>query len=221
MASSPAVVTFRFIEDAEGRIKRLQLQESGRPLRTASRVDFERVDVTFHNGATKLAGTVVSRQPVNKRPGIVLIPGGGPQKRDNLQSLWWAYNEFRVLTYDKRGVGQSSGAYPEASILDLATDAASAVSALRSDALTDKTQVGVVGHSEGGFVAPVLASRVPDLAFVIVLAARNHAGPGSTRGRLWPELRGLFDRSDRKSEGAAGRAERRRPSESQLGIVAA
>jgi pimeloyl-ACP methyl ester carboxylesterase len=45
------------------------------------------------------------------------------------------------------------------------------VSALRSDALTDKTQVGVVGHSEGGFVAPVLASRVPDLTFVIVLAA--------------------------------------------------
>ena len=45
------------------------------------------------------------------------------------------------------------------------------MSALRSDPLTDKTHVGVVGHSEGGFVAPVLASRVPDLAFVIVLAA--------------------------------------------------
>ena len=68
MASSPEVVTFRFIEDADGRIKRLQLQESGRPLRTASRVDFERVDVTFHNGDTKLAGTVVSPSP----------PGNGP-----------------------------------------------------------------------------------------------------------------------------------------------
>jgi pimeloyl-ACP methyl ester carboxylesterase len=171
MASSPEVVTFRFIEDSEGRIDRLQLQESGRPLRTATRVDFERVDVTFHNGTTKLAGAIVSRQPSRTRPGIVLIPGGGPQKRDNLQSLWWAYNGFRVLTYDKRGVGRSNGAYREASIQDLAADAASAVSALRSDSLTDKTQVGVVGHSEGGFVAPVLASRVPDVAFVIVLAA--------------------------------------------------
>jgi pimeloyl-ACP methyl ester carboxylesterase len=129
------------------------------------------VDATFHKGTAKLAGSVVSRQPSKKRPGIVLIPGGRAQKRDNLQSLWWAYNGFRALTYDKRGVGYSSGVYREASILDLAVDAVFAVSAVRSDPLTDKTQVGVVGHSEGGFVAPVLASRVPDLAFVIVLAA--------------------------------------------------
>jgi len=114
IASWPEVVTFRFVEDADGRIERLQVQETGRPLRTASRVHVERVDVTFHNGTTKLAGTLVSRPPSRKRPGIALIPGGGAQKRDDLYSLWWAYNGFRVLTYDKRGVGQSSGAYREA-----------------------------------------------------------------------------------------------------------
>lgn len=177
MASSPEVVTFSFTSDSADRITGMRLRENGRPLRTGNRVDFERTDVTFHSGKIKLAGTVISRQPATKRPGIVLIPGGGPQKRDALQSLWWAYNGFRVLTYDKRGVGRSTGAYSEAAIPDLAADAVSAVAALRSDPLIDRTQIGVVGHSEGGFVAPVLATRVRDLAFVIVLSAPLAAMP--------------------------------------------
>jgi pimeloyl-ACP methyl ester carboxylesterase len=221
MASSPEVVTFRFLKDAGERIHQLQLQESGRPLRTASRIDFERVDVIFHNGATKLAGTVVSVHPSRKRPGIVLIPGGGAQKRDNVQSLWWAYNGFRVLTYDKRGVGQSTGTYREASIPDLAADAASAVSALRSDPLTDKTHVGVAGHSEGGFVAPVLASRVPDLAFVIVLAAPLASMPDQVVHEVASSLKCAGVPAEGIAKAKALRvAPRRRASEPQLEIVA-
>jgi pimeloyl-ACP methyl ester carboxylesterase len=177
MAASPEVVTFEFIGPSADRTTGLKLKEKERPLRTANRVDFDRADVTFHNGEIKLVGTIISRQPARKRAGIVLIPGGGPQERDMLQSLWWAYNGFRVLTYDKRGAGQSTGAYSEAAILDLATDAVWAVSTLRSDPLTDGTQIGIVGHSEGGFVAPVVASRLHDLAFVIVLAAPLTAMP--------------------------------------------
>ncbi len=169
-ASTPPVVTFRLRENAAAK-GMLAFQEQGRPLRTAKRIRFKESEITFNNGKTTLAGTLIAAEPIGRRPGIVIIPGGGPQKRDTLQSFWWAYNGFRVLTYDKRGVGGSSGEQKEASIPDLAGDAVAAVTALKTDSLTDGAHVGILAHSEAGFVAPVVASRLRDLAFVIVLAA--------------------------------------------------
>lgn len=177
MDATPVLSTFRFIEDSSNRITALVIEEQGRPTRTANKLNLQQTEVKIQNGEIALAGELISSDSRAVQPGIVIIPGGGPQKRDLLQSWWWAYNGFTVLTYDKRGAGRSMGTSKQASILDLAEDAIAAVRMLRHNGKITKGQVGIIGHSEGGFVAPVVASRLKDLSFVIALAPSLFAMP--------------------------------------------
>src|SRR5690606_17482638 len=122
------------------------------------------------SGEITLAGTLTLPRGSGPHPAIVLLHGGGAQTRD----FFWlphflARRGFAVLAYDKRGVGQSTGDWRNASVQDLADDALAAVAFLNADRRIRDHRIGLYGASAGGWTAPVAAQRAPDqIAFVIV-----------------------------------------------------
>jgi pimeloyl-ACP methyl ester carboxylesterase len=136
-----------------------------------------------------LAGTITlpdaARWGTGPYPGVVLISGSGPQNRD---SELMGHRPFLVLAdrmtragiavlrYDDRGVGESTGNFVEGTIPGFAIDAAAAAAALRAHPLVDDARVGVMGHSEGGAVAPIVAADHPETAFVVILAGMGQSG---------------------------------------------
>jgi uncharacterized protein len=148
-------------------------------------------EVTFINPNTKgtLAGTLTIPQDTFAREGrhavAVLISGSGAQDRDG---TILGHKPFRlladtlsragvaVLRVDDPGAGKSDVALGNnATSLDYAGDVAAAVAYLRTRKDIDPARVGLVGHSEGGLIAPIVASQDPNIAFVALLA-----GPGVT-----------------------------------------
>ena len=115
-------------------------------------------------GDVMLSGTVWYPDDLTSQPGVVLIGGSGPTERSNggyfdgLRDHLVAAG-IAVLGYDKRGVGRSSGSWASATVDDLAADAAAAVGALRGEPMVDENAVGLLGHSEGGWVALRCAGR--------------------------------------------------------------
>ncbi|MFQ6082541.1 MAG: alpha/beta fold hydrolase, partial [Candidatus Aminicenantia bacterium] len=115
-----------------------------------------------------------------KLPGVVLIPGSGPQDRDETFglhnatfreiALFLSQNGFVVLRYDKRGAGSSSGVFTESGLYDFAKDAENAFLYLKSRPEVDSSKVFLLGHSYGGKVATIVASRHPETAGLILLA---------------------------------------------------
>ena len=100
-----------------------------------------------------------------------------------------------VLRYDDRGVGQSTGRFDLATTADLADDAMAGVTFLHGRPEIDPGRIGIVGHSEGGMIAPMVASRSSQVAFIVLLA-----GPGIRLDELIVTQLGLFALADGASE---------------------
>ncbi len=142
-------------------------------------------DVTFPGGAAgvTLAGTLTLPPGAGPFPAVVLISGSGPNTRDEailghkpflLLADTLTRRGIAVLRYDKRGIGQSIGSYALATSLDFAADASAAVTYLNTRTEINPKKIGLLGHSEGGLIAPLVASQHPlEIAFVVLLA-----GPG-------------------------------------------
>ena len=146
--------------------------------------------VTFAEAGAgiKLAGTLSVPDGAGPFPAVVLISGSGPETRDeNVMGhkvffvLADALNRrgFAVLRYDKRGVGESAGNFATATLSDFATDAEAALRFLKSRPEIAADRVGLIGHSEGGAVAPMVAAHDPAVRFVVLMAA-----PGMRIGPL-------------------------------------
>jgi uncharacterized protein len=145
---------------------------------------YNSVDVTFPNSdaGLTLAGTLVWPQGAGPFKVAILVAGSGPNDR-NEQLL--NHRPFLVLSdalaragiaslrYDKRGVGESTGDYQAATSVDFAADVRAAVRYLRSPISFPVDQIGLVGHSEGGMLAPMAADGNAEVAFLVLLA-----GPG-------------------------------------------
>ena len=127
----------------------------------------------------RLAGTLTMPQGKGPFPAVVLISGAGPHDRDSTHE---GHKPFAVLAehlsshgivvlrYDDRGVGGSNGDLTTASWLDLAADAEAAAHLLASSELVNTDEIGVIGHSQGGIVAPVAAARCDCFDFLVSLA---------------------------------------------------
>jgi pimeloyl-ACP methyl ester carboxylesterase len=155
-------------------------------------------EIAFDNaaGTARLAGTLTVPHGKGPFPAVVLVHGSGPIDRDGdvfghktllVLADHLSRHGIAVLRYDKRGIGKSTGGRKDATMFDLADDADAAVRFLRGRPEVDARRLGVVGHSEGGMIAPLLASRDPAIAFVVMLA-----GPGIKGAQLLTEQQALL-----------------------------
>ena len=145
----------------------------------------EEVEFVQQPDGFTLAGTITRPKATGKYPAVVLVTGSGSQDRDE---AIMGHRPFLVLSdaltkagivvlrYDDRGFAQSKGDASAATTMDFAMDAASAVSYLASQPYVDKSRIGVLGHSEGGVIAPIVASDNPEVDFIILMAGTGVNG---------------------------------------------
>lgn len=145
-----------------------------RAARSAPAPEIREQEVVFHNGNTTIAGTLLLPQGSGPFPGIVCTHGSGNIVRTfaayRSEGVFYARLGFAALIYDKRGTGNSTGDLASASLEDLADDALAGVKALKDRPDVIASQIGVSGISQGGWVAPLAATRSPDVAFVVVIS---------------------------------------------------
>lgn len=142
-------------------------------------------EVTFNDGDIKLAGTFTYPKTGEKFPAVVFITGSGPQNRDEevfgfkifrIIADHLTKNGIATLRYDDRGVGGSTGNTMQSTTEDFAHDALSAVDYLKTRKEVDKTKIGLIGHSEGGIVAPLAATISNDVSFIVLLSGTGVKG---------------------------------------------
>jgi len=147
-------------------------------------------EVTFENKIDKnvLAGTLTLPNKEGKFPVVILISGSGPQNRDEeifehkpflVLADYLTKKGIAVLRFDDRGTGKSTGEFKTATTLDFAKDVQAGVAYLQTRKEIDKNKIGLIGHSEGGMIAPLVAENSKEIDFVVLLA-----GVGIRPGQL-------------------------------------
>lgn len=146
----------------------------------------------------RLGGTLSVPDGKGPFPAVVLVSGTGRNTRD--ETVWdhriflvladaFARRGIAVMRYDKRGVGDSNGDYDAATTADFADDAEAGVEFIKSRPEIDARRIGMLGHSEGGIIVPMVAARDSDVRFIILMA-----GPGLRGDRLFVEQSALTAR---------------------------
>ncbi|MCO4291454.1 alpha/beta fold hydrolase [Solitalea sp. MAHUQ-68] len=140
--------------------------------------------VSFTNSKDKvnLSGTFSRPQKEGKYPVVVLISGSGPQDRDEnisghkpflVIADYLTKQGFAVLRFDDRGFGKSTGSFANSSLYNFAGDVVAGIDYLKTRTDVDAKKIILIGHSEGGYIAPMIASKSKDIALIVLLA-----GPG-------------------------------------------
>ncbi len=138
-------------------------------------------DVEYDNTVQQvhLGATLTKPKGDGKFPVAVMITGSGQQDRDESIGMhkpfaviadYLTKQGIAVLRVDDRGVGKSTGDFKNASSADFATDVLAGISYLKTRSDIDVNKIGLIGHSEGGIIAPYVAARSKDVAFIITLA---------------------------------------------------
>ena len=167
--------------------KAIEKEVVKRPQEPSKPYSYYSEDVTFQNPKANisLAGTLTLPEKEGVFPVVVLITGSGPQNRDEelvghkpflVISDYLTKNGIAVLRYDDRGVAESKGDFKTATTADFATDVESAITYLKTRKEINKKQIGLVGHSEGGLIAPMVASKSKDVSFIVLLAGTGIQG---------------------------------------------
>lgn len=183
-----------------------------RPQEPKPPLPYKSNEVQFNsaNKEVMLAGTLTMPEGSGPFSAVVLISGSGPQNRDEellshkpflVLSDYLTRLGFAVLRYDDRGVGKSTGDFSKATLLDFADDAEGAFEYLLSRPEIAKKKIGLAGHSEGGMIAPVVASRNHQVAFIVLLA-----GPGQRSTDLMADQARLVSLAAGESEASVNEA---------------
>ena len=142
-----------------------------------------------------LAGTLTIPEGPGPFPAAVLITGSGPQDRDEtifnhkpflVIADYLTRHGIAVLRYDDRGTAGSTGSFTGATTADFATDALAAMRFISTVDGIDRGRIGLIGHSEGGIIAPMVAGLTDDVAFMVLLAGTGV--PGDELLRVQGEL---------------------------------
>jgi len=170
---SPADVKITFEKNSKGETTGLTWQQGSSAPKSARRVKlYEEEEVKFQNGNVTLAGTLVKPLSKGAHPAVVFMHGSSGQTRTYFSSLPYllASRGIASLVYDKRGSGGSTGDRRASTFTDLADDAIAGINLLKSRKEINSKRIGVWGHSQGGWTAPLAASRSKDVAFIITAA---------------------------------------------------
>ncbi len=143
-------------------------------------------EVSYENkkDGVKLAGTLTLPRSQERHPAVILITGSGSQDRNEtvlghhpflVLADYLTRRGIAVLRVDDRGVGGSTLGSANATSENYAGDVLAGIEYLKSRPEIDPQQIGLIGHSEGGMIAPLAAVRSKDVAFIVLLA-----GPGQT-----------------------------------------
>lgn len=162
--------------DTKTVFKRPQTPEGPYPYNT------QEVAIENTNAGITLAGTLTTPKGNGPYPLAILVSGSGRQNRDSdilghkpflVIADYLTRAGIAVLRYDDRGVGKSTGNHASATTANFADDANSVFQYAKTLDKIDKNKIGIIGHSEGGMIAPLVASQHPDLGYVVSLG-----GPG-------------------------------------------
>lgn len=164
-----------------------KLTQSRRPQHPKKPYPYDEVEIAYENaqGGIKLAGTLTLPRGQGLFPAVLLITGSGAQDRDEtllghkpflVLADYLTRRGIAVLRVDDRGVGGSTGNVKDATSADFAQDVLAGIAFLKSRQEINKSQIGLIGHSEGGIIAPLVASRSKDVAFIVMLAGTGLPG---------------------------------------------
>jgi pimeloyl-ACP methyl ester carboxylesterase len=165
------------VEDYKGKEGIIRPQEPSRPF------PYQEESVKFKSeNDIILAGTLTLPANTDGAPVVILISGSGPQARNEefmshkpflVLADHLTKNGISVLRYDDRGVGESTGNFAGSTSFDFANDVEAAVMFIKSRAEFVNSPIGLIGHSEGGLIAPIVASQKGLVDFIVLMA-----GPG-------------------------------------------
>jgi len=174
------------------RVKDAAELERPRPQNPVKPYPYREEEVAYSNPSAgfQLGATLTIPQGKGPFPAVVLITGSGQQDRD--ESLM-GHRPFLVLAdhltrkgivvlrADDRGIGKSGGDFTASTSADFATDAEAGIAYLKTRSEVNSRKLGLIGHSEGGMIAPMVAARNPDVAFIVMMA-----GPGVRGDEILP-----------------------------------
>ncbi|HKN59949.1 MAG TPA: alpha/beta hydrolase [Candidatus Acidoferrales bacterium] len=194
------------------RVKDSAELERPRPQNPTKPYPYREEEVSFENSGAgiKLAGTLTIPPGKGPFPAVVLVAGSGAHDRDEalmghrpflVLSDYLTRRGIAVLRYDKRGVGESGGTYGTATTADFADDAEAGLAYLETRAEVDRRKIGLIGHSEGGMIAPLLAARNSSVAFIVMMA-----GPGVPGDELLVEQTLMIAEANGQSHETAEKA---------------
>ena len=167
--------------------------------------EYREEEVTFENGDITLAGTLTLPEGAGPHPAVVLISGSGAQNRDEeifgfkpfaILADHLTKQGIAVLRYDDRGIGGSTTGTADDTSETYASDVQAAVDYLKGRSEIAASQIGLLGHSEGGIIAPIVATQGKDIAFLVLMA-----GTGVPGKELLPAQVGAIVRAGGATEG--------------------
>ena len=164
-----------------------EVKENTRPQDPVKPYPYISEDIYFPQAPEgfRLAGTITRPEGDGPFPAVVLITGSGAQNRNEellghrpflVLADALTRSGIVVLRYDDRGFADSEGDASTATSLDFADDAESAVNHLKTLPYVDTGNIGIIGHSEGAIIAPIVAQRNKDLAFLVLMAGSGVDG---------------------------------------------
>src|SRR5579863_7948 len=169
------------------RVKDQAELERKRPQNPVRPYPYREEEVSYDNKvqSVTLAATLTIPQGKGPFPGVVLITGSGPQDRDEtlldhkpflILSDYLTRHGVAVLRADDRGTGKSTGTFTGATTADFATDTEAGIAYLKTRPEVDVHRIGLIGHSEGAVIAPMIAARNKDVAFIVMMAGTGVPG---------------------------------------------
>jgi pimeloyl-ACP methyl ester carboxylesterase len=169
------------------RVKDQAELELKRPQNPVKPYPYREEEVAYDNQGENvtLAATLTIPQGKGPFPAVVLITGSGPQDRDEsllghkpflVLSDYLTRHGIAVLRADNRGTAKSSGVFATATTADFATDTEAGIAYLKTRKEVDPHRIGLIGHSEGGLIAPMIAARSKEVAFLVMMAGTGVPG---------------------------------------------
>ena len=184
----------------------VQKQVFSRPQEPKKPYPYYTEDVKFLNKTANitLAGTLSLPKKEGNFPVVILITGSGAENRDEeifghkpflVLSDYLTKKGIAVLRLDDRGVGESTGNTNTSTTVDFASDIQAGVDYLKTRTEINKKKIGLIGHSEGGLIAPMVAGNSKDINFIVLLA-----GPGLRGDKILLLQNELIKRQNGKPE---------------------